>query len=176
MSGAVRISKEYKDHESGLYRYRTVKRGREFHGELREYKIKVRGRQLRIYWAARLRGEFFVKDQGWCIDKAVYNELATGFCVTHFGVLVTIDSKRKIGDRNLIEDYWLTTKELFDAYRVEHDYTGVIGKSEGAKGKLGSLQWKVPMNQSVHRVAYVPDEYKLKEIMVSSTRAKAVTA
>lgn len=173
MTGTIKISKEYKNHESGLYRYRTVKSGREFRGEIREYPIKVDGAQLRIYWSARLRGEYFVKDEGWCIDKAVYDKLTTGFCVTHFGVLVTIDSKRKISDKNLIEDYWLTTKELFIKHRVDHNYAGVIGKSEGAKGKFGSSQWKVPMIQHAHVIAYVPDEYKLKEIMVSPTRSKA---
>jgi hypothetical protein len=176
VAGEVRISKEYKDHDSGLYRYRTVKRGRDFHGEIREYKVKVGGRQLRIYWAARLRGEYFMKDESWCIDKAVYNELMMGFCITHIGILVTIDSKRKISDQNLIEDYWLIKKEDFDAYRVEHDYSGVIGKSEGAKRKLGSLQWKVPMNLFSHRVVYIPDHLRIKEMMVSVGRRAIVTS
>lgn len=171
MTGKVIISKEYKDHDSGLYRFKKVKRGREFRGELREYKTKVGSRQLRIYWSARLPGEYYREDGSWAIDQAVVSALSEGSCVTHYGILVTVDSKRKISDPDLIEDYWLATKEDFDKYREPLDYSAKLGTSPGAKGKFGSLQWKLSFAHFVHRVAYVSDERKLAEIMVSKSRS-----
>ena len=171
MTGKVIISKEYKDHESGIYRFKKVKRGNEFRGELREYKCKVAGKQLRIYWSARLPGEYYREDNSWAIDQAVVSALSEGSCVTHYGVLVTVDTKRKISDSELIEDYWITTKELFEKFRETLDYSAKIGTSAGAKGKLGSLQWKLSFAHFIHRVAYVSDERKLATMMVSKSRS-----
>ena len=120
MAFKVSISSEYKDHKSGKYRVKRVKSGSYFFGEIREYKgRKVDGKQLRVYWSARLAGEEQSKDALWAFDKNVMLKMKTeGVCLSHVGVLVTLDPKRKISDPALLMESWLTSMELFDTHRT----------------------------------------------------------
>lgn len=109
MAFKVIISKEYKEHPAG-YRVKRVRLGAFFFGEIREYKTKVNGRQLRIYWSARLAGEQNSSEKAWAFDRSVMQKMSSeGACLTHIGVMVTSDSKRKISDPSLISSVWLTT-------------------------------------------------------------------
>lgn len=168
MLGPIRISKEYKDHPSGIYRYKRVSRGKSFYGEIREYKVKINGRQLRIYWAAKLRGEYVKLHLAWAYDKAMISKFeAEGHGITHIGVLVTIDSKRRLTNKGLIEEYWLTTMENFKKHRIpDWNYEGVTGKAPGAKGKTGSDQWLMPLTRYVSQIVPVSHAVIAKSLMI----------
>ena len=116
MAFKVTISGEYKEHKSGLYKVKRVRSGTYFFGEIREYKQKcvVTGKTIRIYWSARLSGEQNNAKRIWAFDKAVMGKMSSeGACLTHIGIMVTSDSKRKISDPALVCESWLTTMETF---------------------------------------------------------------
>lgn len=114
MAFKVVISKEYKEHKSGAYKVKRVRSGSYFFGEIREYKQKVDGKTVRIYWSARLEGEQNNPKRIWAFDKAVMSKMANeGACLTHIGVMVTSDTKRKISDPSLVSESWLTTVDRF---------------------------------------------------------------
>lgn len=114
MAFKISISSEYKEHKSGEYRVKRVKSGSYFFGEIREYKKKVGGKTLRIYWSARLAGEQNNPKKMWAFDKAVMSKMSNeGACLTHIGIMITSDSKRKISDPKLVSEMWLTTMDRF---------------------------------------------------------------
>lgn len=109
MAFKVIISKEYKEHPAG-YKVKRVRLGSFFFGEIREYKAKIDGRPVRIYWSARLAGEQNSSEKAWAFDKSVMNKMSSeGACLSHVGVMITSDSKRKISDPALVSAMWLTT-------------------------------------------------------------------
>lgn len=166
-SPPIRISPTYKDHPSGIYRYKRVRCGKSFYGEIREYKVKVGGRQLRIYWAAKLRGEYVKMELAWAYDKAMISKFALeGHGITHIGVLVTADLARRIGNKGLIEEYWLTTIENFNKHKQSWNYEGKIGKAPGAKGKEGSNQWILGMIHYWSLIVPIPEKILTKAIML----------
>lgn len=168
MPGKIVISKEYKDHPGGLYRYKRVRCGGQFYGEIREYRAKHYGKPLRIYWAARLKGEYVRERMAWAFDKLMAGKFVEeGIPITHLGVLVTADSKRRINKHEFIEEYWLTTWEQFRKYREGGwNFTGKVGTAPGAKGKEGSNQWTLGFPHFKWRTLAIPDEVKMKEMRV----------
>lgn len=167
MPPPIRISPNYKDHSSGLYRYKRVTCGKSFYGEIREYKAKVNGRQLRIYWSARLRGEYVKMELAWAYDKALISKFALeGHGITHIGVLVTSDSTRRIMNKGFIEEYWLTTMETFNKHRQSWNYEGRVGKAPGAKGKEGSNQWILAMIYFKSLIVPISHAIMIKSLMI----------
>lgn len=165
--GPVKISANYKEHSSGIYRYKRVSRGKSFYGEIREYKAKINGKQLRIYWAAKLRGEYVKLHLSWAYDKAMISKFENEGCgITHIGVLVTADSSRRISNKGLIEEYWLTSIETFRKHRQNWNYEGKIGKAPGAKGKEGSDQWILPMLHYQSIITPIPHKILVKSLMI----------
>lgn len=109
MAFKVIISKNYKDHPAG-YKVKRVRLGAFFFGEIREYKAKIDGRTVRIYWSARLAGEQNSSEKAWVFDKSVMSKMSSeGVCLSHVGVMVTSDANRKISDPSLVSAVWLTT-------------------------------------------------------------------
>lgn len=173
MAGKVRISKEYKDHPSGEYRVKRVNCDGKFYGEIREYKRRdASGRPIRIYWAARQKGEYVEKRIAWAFDKLMVGKFAEeGIPITHIGVLVTADGNRRINKPELIEEKWLTRWDTFRKYREDGwNYTGKVGTAPGAKGKEGSNQWALSFMHFKWLVKEVPEEAKLKAMKISGRK------
>lgn len=163
----IRISPNYKDHPAGIYRFKSVRCGKSFYGEIREYKAMVAGRQLRVYWAAKLKGEYVKMELSWAYDKALISKFAMeGHGITHIGVLVTTDSSRRISNKGLIQEYWLTSMVTFNKHRQSWNYEGRVGKAPGAKGKEGSDQWILAMFHYKSLFVPIPHALLKKSVMI----------
>ena len=125
--GAHRVSELWVSHKSGLFSHKTVTCKKQHYGEFRKYKNGIV-----IYWAKREPWEVVRKRNAWAIDKATFS-LMPVFCAKLIGVMVTN------GDR------YLMRCEDFARLAETWDYNDHIGESPGAKGRLGAIQWTVPL-------------------------------
>lgn len=153
MAFKVVISKEYRDHPSGMYRAKRVRVGSQFYGEVREYKLQDKGgRRIRIFWAAKLKGEFLSAMRAWALNKAVVSKLSEeGIPVSHVGVLVTANPKRSVSKREYVEETWIARWESF---------------REGRRD-LGMGHWAAPFSIFKVKFADIEDDVKIKSLKVS---------
>lgn len=147
------VSKEYR--ERGNDRVKQVKLNRALHGEIVEYprRAKIDGKILRIYWSVRLQGEFVHRHRAWPFDKALIDKLRElGIPLTHIGVIVTADTKRRAHVDDKIEERWLIRKETFFADAIiDPDYGG---------------KYLVPLSSFARVVREQDPEHKIKEMEV----------
>lgn len=153
MAFKVIISREYKDHPNGKYRTKRVRLGSQFCGEIREYKLRdSTGRPLRIFWAAKLKGEFLSVTQEWVFDKSVVSKIVEeGIPLSHIGVQVTANPKRSLSKPENIEELWLTKWETFRNER-----------------NAQQTYWSLPFSCFGLRYLEIEDDVKIKAMKVSS--------
>lgn len=131
-----RIAPEYREHKTGGYRYRRVKKRGAFYGEIRQYHAS--GKTL--YLAARLPNEQVrIEANAWALDRELDFYLAS-YKVDYIGIAVTKDfERRNIGPKK-VAIYYLISVENYKRHRRDGwDYTGHLG----AKRKGGSRQWLI---------------------------------
>lgn len=133
------VSSEYKPRKD--YRVKLVKCNRRLYGEIREYPHKKTkdGKTVRIYLAVRLPGEFVLKHGAWAFDKLMFDKFRElGIPLTHIGVLVTSDTKRRAHVEEAVEEKYLMAKDDFfcsvlreeDGKLVQWDYSKRGGSNQ----------------------------------------------
>lgn len=154
------VSSEYKTR--GDYRYKQVKCNRKLYGEIREYpKLKTPdGRTVRVYLAVRLPGEFVLKHGAWAFDKLMFDRFRElGIPLTHIGVLVTSDTKRRAHVIEAVEEKYLIPKDDFFCNVMREADGGLIKWDYSRRG--GSNQMLVHLTK-FRKVVIEADEERLK--------------
>ena len=131
--GSHSINTEWQVSKCSDYVYKNVRIGRKKYGELRKYKS---GRV--VYWAIRQGSEIVYKENAWAIDMSTFSMLR---CLGSPDIGILVDN----GDK------WIISFENFDKHKIKWDYSDHVGKSIGAKGKLGALQWIVKLNYFLYK-------------------------
>lgn len=173
MPGKIIISKEYKDHTSGAYRYKRVRCGSQFYGEIREYKAKLNDKALRIYWSVRLKGEHVQKHLAWAFDKLMFDKFSMeGAMITHVGVMVTADAKRRPYMREKILELWITKYDTFKRQIMRNEDGQLIKLEHSSKEKAPGKdrfdlnQILVPMAAFERYMRPMTEDEKIKEMKI----------
>lgn len=164
------VSPEYKTR--GDYKYKTVRCNRKLYGEIREYpKLKTKdGRPMRVYVAIRLPGEFVLKHGAWAFDKLMFDRFRElGIPLTHIGVLVTSDIKRRAGVVDAVEEKYVISKDEFMCKAVK-DADGDLVKWDYSK-KGGSNQILVRLDD-FRKVTVESDDDRIKRKLKEMTVRK----
>lgn len=166
MAHRYSVAKEYK--QRGEFRVKQIRRDRGLYGEIREYPGRKvgEGRLLRIYWAVRLSGEFALKHQAWVFDRLMFETFQEqGVPLTHIGVIVTSDIKRRAHIEDKIEEKWLTSKEKFFASAMREDGGALVPCGGPRRVGQGTLIY-VPQSAFARVLREIDPEHKLKEMEV----------
>jgi hypothetical protein len=160
------VAKEYK--ARGEFRVKQVRRDRGLYGEICEYPRRklADGRVLRVYWAVRLPGEFSLKHQAWIFDKLMFDKFQEhGVPLTHIGVLVTSDTKRRAHIEDKVEEKWLIRRDDFIANMMKEE-GGALVPFFGPRKMGQGTECYVPQSAFAKVLREIDPEHRLKEMEV----------
>lgn len=131
---------------------RTVKRGRDFIGEIRDLD------EGRTFLLAKRMNEFNTPRNAWLFDKGLTGIFGL-FQVRHVAVMVTLRPDRKIDKAEWIEELWTMSVENFRTHQRLENSHSPIG--------YGAAQWAIPADAFMVVKYDVPEDILLKSLSLS---------